>query len=138
MHPKTPNDPTFSLDDNGKPVKKAYGKKKGKKPPPKAKEIPQFNGIEMPEHGWDIRLPNNVDSEDPTAIFLLFFNDNILSVMAGNTNAYAASKYAENNIAAFARPWHDTTIAELRTFLVVRIYIGLESSESILIKTYWR
>ena len=78
-------------------------KKKEKNPPLKAEEILEFKGIEMLEHTWLINLPNNVNSNDFTTIFSLFFNDEILLVLAGNTNAYAALKSAGNDIGESGR-----------------------------------
>jgi hypothetical protein len=66
-------------------------------------------------------------------IFTLFFSDPVLTDLADNTNAYAASKGAGTGEGSCQ--WVKTTPYELRTFLGIIVYMGVFRQNSV--SEYW-
>ena len=133
-HPKTPADPTFDSNPNVQSIKKQSRKKKPIKVRPNKDEIPDFKGLEMSEQTWAINLPNDVNNDDPCAIFCLFFNEEILLTIVKHTNEYAILKDAKKST---GRPWRAVTLSEIYIYLAILIHIGLESSPSKPVSSYW-
>ena len=106
-----------------------------KAPPPAPWPIPDFIPREINNpltHGQG-NLPEDIKPDDPYAIFSLFFDDFILGILVTNTN-----KFAELNPAPetpHARSWRPTTIAELRAYIGVYIWMGVHHESSL--ETYW-
>ena len=83
------------------------------------------------------RMPNvRCDSPcDPFTIFKLFFTDEMLQLIAANTNKNAQLERPRNRYptrhggrdlgGSKIRPWVDTNIKELHVYLAIHIYIGL-------------
>ena len=106
-----------------------------KAPPPAEWPIPDFQPREINNdltHG-EGNLPDHVKPDDPYAIFSLFFDDSTLGILAQNTNKYAELNPAPST--PYARPWRPTTIAELRAYIGVYIWMGVHPESSI--ESYW-
>ena len=82
----------------------------------------------------NLPLALRLDSElSPLTIFTLFFSDPVLTDLADNTNAYAASKGAGTGEGS--RQWVKTTPDELRIFLGIIVYMGVFRQNSV--SEYW-
>ncbi|KAG9061854.1 hypothetical protein KI688_007005 [Linnemannia hyalina] len=124
------------------PTKKKAAKKAAKKPVRETRELPpvlDFDNIfrhYKDGHPAQSNLPRalRLDSElSPLTIFTLFFSDPVLTDLADNTNAYAASKGAGTGEGS--RQWVKTTPDELRTFLGIIVYMGVFRQNSV--SEYW-
>ena len=72
-------------------------------------------------------LPKTVASDDPYAIFSLFFNDEAIQTLVRHTNEYAFQYPGPGT----GRPWFPTTVKEFRAYLGVSIWMGLHIESSI-------
>ena len=66
-------------------------------------------------------------------IFTLFFTDDMFNIMIANTNAYALEHLDEHTN---GRPWSPTSPAELRIWVGITIYMGLNPMPGL--RDYWR
>jgi len=66
-------------------------------------------------------------------IFTLFFTDDMFNIMTANTNAYALEHLDEHTN---GRPWSPTSPAELRIWVGITIYMGLNPMPGL--RDYWR
>ena len=94
----------------------------------------------MEERSQTVHLPRHIKPNDAYGIFSLFFDEQILAILAQNTNLYAfiqdAKLQTKRPDTKNARlPWEDTSIPELRAYLGVLSYrsIHLEADRS----DYW-
>ena len=74
-------------------------------------------------------IPNIVASNDPYAIFSLFFNEEVLEGLVQHTNEYAFLNPGPE--IAEARIWFPTTIKEFRAYMGVSIWMGLHIESSV-------
>ena len=110
--------------------KKASKKKKDKvlkKPVPEPGPMPEYTPmvITNPLTYGQSKLPDHIDPLNPYAIFNLFFNESILQTLANHTNEYANLYPGAGANKPFARPWHATTVKELRAYIGVYIWMGV-------------
>jgi hypothetical protein len=87
------------------------------------------------KHPPILHLPPNIDTDDPYALFCLFWPERMWTTIATNTNLYAVEKRMKSEEDRM-RPWHDTCSAELKVFIGILIYMGLHQSYAEHI--YWR
>ncbi|RPB00531.1 hypothetical protein L873DRAFT_1842950 [Choiromyces venosus 120613-1] len=71
----------------------------------------------------------------PKRYFSLFFMDETLSSLVQNTNLYAHGKGAGEQ---GRRPWKDITIAHLKIWLGIVIYMGVHSPKSGSMQNFWQ
>ena len=100
----------------------------------------KFRPIRVEERSQKMHLPRHIKPNDAYGIFSLFFDDDILTTIAQNTNLYApiqeARLQAKNPDPKHARtPWKDVLVTELRAYLGILIYRSIheESDRS----DYW-
>lgn len=72
-------------------------------------------------------LPDTVASDDPYAIFSLFFSDEVIEVLVRHTNKYTFHYPGPEK----GRRWFPITVKEFRAYLGVSIWIDLHSESSI-------
>jgi hypothetical protein len=127
----------------------AKGPNGRKLPPPKPNPHPDFEPIEIEgDDAGHAKLPNDVQT--PYDIFRLFFNDEILDIIADHTNQNYAMQQAarkpgeiEPKAGGVRRPkkkkkkeyWVDTTAQELQAYLAIWIWMGLAPLPRI--NDYW-
>ena len=102
-----------------------------KEPPPKPWKLPKFTPVKIkkPFTDGEGQLPSTVASDDPYAIFNLFFNEETLKVLVQHTNEYAFLYPGPEK--PDARTWFPTTVKEFRAYLGVSIWMGLHVESSI-------
>ena len=106
-----------------------------KTPAPTPWPMPTFQPLEInnPLTYGQGKLPEDIRPDDPYAIFSLFFDKDTLQILVTHTNKYADLYPAPET--PFARPWHPTTVKELRAYIGVYIWMGVHHESSI--ETYW-
>lgn len=85
--------------------------------------------IKKPWCDGQSQLPNHVASDDPYAIFCLFFDENTLKTLVRNTNEYAFRNPGPEK--PETRTWFPTTVKEFRAYLGVSLWMGLHPESSI-------
>ena len=80
MQPKVPNNPSTALNSALQELKKPLSERVGERKAPEPEELPPCNGMKIEEHALQMNLPNDVDDNDPLAIFMLFIPDFILQL----------------------------------------------------------
>ena len=83
-----------------------------------------FNPVIVADRLLKPCLPSNIFSNDLYAIFCLFFTNEVLQIIAENTNKYADLHKV------YTRPrvsWKKTLIVELKAYLEVLLYCSLYS-----------
>ena len=113
--------------------------KPSKKPVPEPWPLPFFEPLQIEnsaKHGKS-RLPLNVDTTSPYAIFSLFLTNEILSSLAQNTNEYAVGVISglKPTEKWKARPWKPTSAGELKAYIATYIYMGIHKCPRI--EDYW-
>ena len=86
---------------------------------------------------WQHRIPNipkGIEKNDPYALFSLFFPEDIWSIIAQNTNAYATLKRAHSKEIKHW-PWHATNEWEIKVFMGCLIYMGVHHEPNL--NCYW-
>ena len=76
-----------------------------------------------------IRLPEDIDPDDPYALFSLFWPEDLWQIISRNTNLYAIQKRIGKQSPKCSRPWYDTSAIEIKIFIGILIYIGLHNSK---------
>jgi hypothetical protein len=61
-----------------------------------------------PDREPQIRLPEDIDPDDPYALFSLFWPEDLWQIISRNTNQYAIQKRIGKQLPKSSRPWHDT------------------------------
>jgi hypothetical protein len=77
-----------------------------------------------------LQLPLFMKDYLPLSFFMLFFTANIFEILVENTNANALLYINEST-----RDWSLVIVNDLRVFIAIAIYIGLERNA--LVKDYW-
>jgi hypothetical protein len=77
-----------------------------------------------------LQLPPFMKDYLPLSFFMLFFTANIFEILVENTNTNALLHINES-----IRNWLPVTVDDIRVFIAIAIYIGLERNASI--KDYW-
>jgi hypothetical protein len=122
-------------DDSNKENKASTKKTSSKKLPKRPLEevmadIPdpkrvKFDPLPIPsKHPPILRLPPTIDTDDPYALFTLFWPEKMWTTIATNTNLYASEKRFSAKERR-QRAWHGTSPAELKAFVGILIYMGL-------------
>ena len=93
--------------------------------------MPKFTPVKIkkPFTDGEDQLSSTVASNDPYAIFNLFFNEETLKVLVQHTNEYAFLYPGPEK--PDARTWFPTTVKEFRAYLGVSIWMGLHVESSI-------
>ena len=104
--------------------------KSSKKTLPEPAPIPDYKPLNIDDFTNRIsNLPPYVTSHQPYEIFSLFFSEEQLQKLTDHTNAHAnrviEEEKAEKVEKLWSRTWIPTTIKELRAYIGVYIYIGL-------------
>jgi len=95
-------------------------------PLPTLPPVPEFQPLVQQKHTRVACYPAEFNVNGSTLdYFQLFFNDSIFQLLAENTNLYASSKGAGN---AGSRPSKSTTLAEVKIFWGIIVYMGLFTS----------
>ena len=128
-HPKHSNDPTFVANQTPHLRTRTQPKKKV----PEPWEVPCYDPMKIRFHEAEYHV-NEAIRDDPLALFILFFTDDIFSTLCSSTNANAVKKRAIE-LSEHSRPWYDSTPKELRAFVACHLYFGLHPEASIDI--YW-
>lgn len=79
-------------------------------------------------------IPDDIKTDDPYALFSLFFPEDIWSIIARNTNAYAVLNDA-NSKEFKHRPWHATNAWEIKVFIGCLIYMDIHPAPNL--SCYW-
>lgn len=99
-------------------------------------EPPRFNTFKSvhPKHTHSVRnFPDGFgdgDCRNPFKVFQLFVTDDTLAELAAATNAYAATRQAENV------QWKPTSVGELKVFFGTILYMGIFRAPDV--EDYWR
>ena len=104
---------------------------------PNLPPIPEFMPLSQPaeRHQQQAQLPPEFNSGavvGPLDYFRLFFDDGLFACLADNTNTYAATKGAGR---PGSHPWKPTSVAELKIFFGIIIYMGVFPSAQV--GDYW-
>ena len=108
-----------------------------KKPPPKPWPTPQYAPIEI-QKPYSIgagQLPSHIDASSPYDVFSLYFDESSLQTIADHTNRYVELHAPKREEEPSCRPWHPTTIKELRAYIVTWIWMGLH--QDLPIHSFW-
>src|SRR5580700_5292462 len=89
-----------------------------------------------PDREPQIRLPEDIDPDDPYALFSLFWPEDLWQIISRNTNQYAIQKRIGKQLPKSSRPWHDTSTTEIKIFIGILIYMGLHDSKRT--DLYWK
>ena len=68
-------------------------------------------------------LPPGISAQDPYQIFSLLFSEEQLQQLANHTNLYAEKAQQSEKLGK--RPWFPTTVKELRAYIGVYVYMGV-------------
>ena len=79
-----------------------------------------FKPVIVAERPSKICLPSNIRPNDAYGIFSLIFTNDVLAMIAENTNNYGALRHQH-----LKASWKDTSVTELRAYLGVLIYRSL-------------
>lgn len=113
-------------------------KTRSEKPPVKVlPPVPSFDNVFLhakDAHKASAKLPPHLlhTPLPPLLLFSLFYSDSVLTQLAENTNAYAASKNAGD---AGTRAWTEVAAHEIRVFIGIIIYMGVFGKTGV--KNYW-
>lgn len=84
-----------------------------------------FEPLEMVEpFSPSIQIPPETNLSSAYSLFSLFIPEELIALLSTNTNKYAQNKDAGNT----GREWHDTTVADIKSFLAILIYMGVHIS----------
>jgi hypothetical protein len=87
-----------------------------------------------------LQLPSGLDIDSPYALFSLFIGEDIFEFISQSTNEYAQRKQAASGRSSSefspGRAWKDTTIADIKVFFGILIYMGVHQSPRV--DLYWR
>ena len=116
---------------------------KGTKRPkedPLTEEYHTFHPLVVPPRHRKLNFPPNVQPNDAYALFSLFFSDDILNIIARNTNTFAYVRESrleqeKPNRKRKKKPWQHTSICELKAYLGVFIYESICHQQRR--RTYW-
>lgn len=102
-----------------------------KRAPPEPMPIPHFNPLKIshPRQAGEPRIPPGTDPQSPIQIFQLFWTEELWKIFAEHTNRYAELHPAPP--LPGARPWFDTTAAELKAYIAVYICTSIHPVKSI-------
>ena len=111
-----------------------------KKAVPKPAPIPDYEPLNIDDFTIGTsNLPPHVKSNQPYEIFSLFFPEEQLQKLADHINTYAKrvmeAEKAEKAEKPWSRSWIPTTMKELRAYIGVYIYMGLDGGGPI--KVFW-
>ncbi len=102
-----------------------------KNPPPKPWPLLKYTPVKIikPFTDGQGQLPNTIASDDPYAIFGLFFDEETLKILVQHTNEYAFLYPASET--PDSRKWWPTTVKEFRAYLRTSIWMGLHVESSV-------
>lgn len=105
-----------------------------KLPPPNP--LPKYTpmSIQKPWTRGHRKLPPEIDSTNPYAIFGLFFSETVLVKLCDHTNKYAQF-YQASEDRPYARYWKNTTVKELHAYIGVYIWMGLFPQSTL--ESFW-
>ena len=108
-----------------------------KKPPPKPRALPEYHPINIkdPFTYGQSRLPPDVDSKNPYAVFSLFFNESTLQTLVNHTNEYAELYPGNESQKTHARTCFPTTVREFRAYVGVYVYMGVHPETAV--EDFW-
>src|SRR5580700_1911509 len=89
-----------------------------------------------PDREPQLRLPNNIDIDDPYALFSLYWPENLWQIISCNTNLYTVKERIGKPLSNSSRPWQDISAIEIRVFIGILIYIGIHDSKRT--DLYWK
>jgi len=89
-----------------------------------------------PDREPQLRLPSDININDPYALFSLFWPENMWQIISRNTNLYAIKQRLGRVQSEFMRPWFDTSAIEIKVFIAILIYMGIHDSKRT--DFYWR
>jgi hypothetical protein len=94
-----------------------------------AKPIPKtethFEPIQLLLKPFQIALPDTVSPNEPLSLFLLYFNSEMIEIIAQSTNLYMPSTDELLTERARVVEWYRTLPGELYIYLAIRIYTTL-------------
>ena len=127
MSVKASNDHDFVPPDRYKPLK-------GPIPAEitQLEKVPEFNSMVLDIKEARVRLPSNVDSSNPEALFRLFFTDELLRLIVNCTNA-CAERQRDDLInpspqALNRKPWRPVIEEDILAYLGIFISFMLSRS----------
>ena len=99
--------------------------------PPEPWPLPTYTPLRIKKtrtHGQGY-LPNTIPSDDPYAIFSLFFSYEVIQTLVQHTNEYALMNPGPES--SDSRMWFPTTVKEFQAWLGASIWMGLHAESSI-------
>ena len=100
--------------------------KNAPKPVPKPAPVPDYDPLNIDFTNGIGNLPLGVTAQQPYKIFSLFFSEIQLQQLADSTNLYAQRAEEQEKLGKEkARRWFPTTTKELRAYIGIWIYMGL-------------
>ena len=101
--------------------------------PPRPWPLPKYKPVKIkqPWTNGECQLPGTIASDDPYAIFNLFFNNKAVETLVRHTNEYAFLNPGPRPENPEARTWFSTTVKEFRAFLGASIWMDLHVQSSI-------
>lgn len=110
-----------------------------KAPPPEPWPMPDFQPYLINDsHDYgETNLPANIDSNDPFAIFQLFFTEDIMDKLVEWTNQFAELHRPSDKEAPLGNPraWEPTSRTELYAYFGTLIYMGITTESCV--EDYW-
>ena len=105
-----------------------------KGPVPIPWQAPEFEPLKIERKYGKSKLPNELNADDPLAVFELFFDESVLKRLADHTNQHA-QLCPDPEDAPYARSWKPTSPKELRAWLATYIWMGVHPEPDV--ATYW-
>ncbi len=102
------------------------------KKPPEPWAPPNFEPLYVEQREAEPSLPQLIQSNDPLAIFKLFYSDTIIQQITQYTNEYALIlKTMHTPKQRHRRPWYPITTEEIHAFIGIYIYMGVNRQPTI-------
>ena len=111
--------------------------KPARKPPPAVWPLPNFAPMKInnPLTQGKASILSGIDPHSPYDVFRLFLTDDILQILADNTNKNAQVFYEAAVNKPFRRHWQPTTVKDLRAYIGVMISMGLHHESRV--QDFW-
>ncbi|KAF1980123.1 hypothetical protein BU23DRAFT_625144 [Bimuria novae-zelandiae CBS 107.79] len=114
-----------------------YSKKLGKMPEMLSHPPPDWRPIDINnphKHGMP-RIPEGVDKASLIQLFDLFFDAEVLEMIAHHTNQHVEKLRNDAPEQPYARGWKSTSRAELYTYFAIIVYMAIHREPSL--DEYW-
>lgn len=102
---------------------------------PLQKKGTQFQPMECPDFDFEIRLPTRTPSNDPFALFTLYYTPELLQSIVTYTNSYIREPRDPSKPKSRALQWYPTCVQEIYVFFAIRIYMTIYPLNKI--EDYW-